>query len=146
MKNYDPQMHTTEHILNQTMIRIFDCGRSFSMHLETKKSKCDYHFTRPLTADEETEIAMQVNRVIKQNLTVNESVVDIKAAAGLVSLDKLPDEVEDTVRLIKVGEYDTCACIGGHVSNTSEIGEFVLLSSSFENDVLRVRFKLNRPK
>ena len=35
-------MHTTEHIINQTMIRLFGCGRSISAHIERKKSKLDY--------------------------------------------------------------------------------------------------------
>ena len=33
-----PPMHTTEHILNQTMIRLFGCGRAVSAHIERKKS------------------------------------------------------------------------------------------------------------
>ena len=37
-----PPMHTAEHILNQTMIRLFGCGRSRNAHIEKKKSKCDY--------------------------------------------------------------------------------------------------------
>ena len=35
-------MHTAEHILNQTMIRMFGCERSKNTHIERKKSKCDY--------------------------------------------------------------------------------------------------------
>ena len=43
MKQYaDARMHTAEHILNQTMVRTFGCGRSFRAHIEKKKSKCDY--------------------------------------------------------------------------------------------------------
>ena len=29
-----PPMHTAEHILNGTMVRMFGCGRSFSAHIE----------------------------------------------------------------------------------------------------------------
>ena len=32
-------MHTTEHIINQTMVRLFGCGRSISAHIERKKRK-----------------------------------------------------------------------------------------------------------
>lgn len=35
-EEYSP-MHTTEHILNQTMIRLFGCGRAVSAHIERKK-------------------------------------------------------------------------------------------------------------
>ena len=41
-----PPMHTTEHILNQTMIRLFGCGRAVSAHIERKKSKLDFRFQR----------------------------------------------------------------------------------------------------
>jgi len=53
MKQYaDQRMHTAEHILNQTMVRMFGCGRSFSSHIEKKKSKCDYRFERALSEEE----------------------------------------------------------------------------------------------
>ena len=35
-------MHSVEHILNQTMVRMFGCERSRNAHIERKKSKCDY--------------------------------------------------------------------------------------------------------
>ena len=35
-------MHSVEHILNQTMVRMFGCKRSKNAHIERKKSKCDY--------------------------------------------------------------------------------------------------------
>ena len=37
-----PPMHTAEHILNGTMVRMFGCTRSRNAHIERKKSKCDY--------------------------------------------------------------------------------------------------------
>lgn len=35
-KDYNPEMHSAEHILNQTMVRMFNKGRSFSNHIEKK--------------------------------------------------------------------------------------------------------------
>lgn len=144
MKSYDPYMHTAEHILNQTMVRMFQCGRSFTNHLEKKKSKCDYHFNRALTPEEEQEIETRVNEQIVRNLDVAESFVTREEALKVVSLGKLPGEAGETIRLVSVGDYDVCACIGDHVFNTSEIGTFSLISTSFEEGVLRIRFKLKR--
>ena len=146
MKRYDPQMHTAEHILNQTMIRMFGTERSFSMHLEKKKSKCDYSFSRPLTGDEEEQIEDKVNRIIKLGLPVTEKYVDMSEAGYLYDISKLPDQDLNSVRLVMVGDYDSCPCIGEHVSNTADIGEFRITTTSFENGVLRIRFKLNRSK
>ena len=33
-----PPMHTAEHILNQTMVRMFGCPRSKNAHIERKNS------------------------------------------------------------------------------------------------------------
>ena len=81
-KDYDPAMHTAEHILNQTMDRLFACGRSFNAHIEKKKSKCDYRFPRPLTAEEIAAVEEAVNRVIDQNLPVSERMVDRVRGGG----------------------------------------------------------------
>lgn len=136
-------MHTAEHILNQTMVRMFNCGRSFSNHLEKKKSKCDYHFFRELTPVEEKDIEDRVNDQIMRNLDVTEKIISRDEAGKLFTLERLPEESGDTVRLVYIGDYDVCPCIGEHVCNTSEIGLFSLISSSFEEGILRLRFKLN---
>ena len=141
-KEYDPRMHSAEHILNQTMVRMFNKGRSFSAHIEKKKSKCDYHFDRELTQEEITVIESKVNEIISQNLPVTENYLAREEALKNFSLDKLPDQAGDNIRLIKIGEYDACPCIGKHVPSTKEIGVFKMISSSFEDGVLRLRFKL----
>lgn len=144
MKSYDPQMHTAEHILNQTMVRMFNCERSFSSHIEKKKSKCDYHFNRPIDPDEEVELAKIVNETICRNLEVKEQFLALEEADDQFNLSRLPEDSGEMVRIVLVGDYDACPCIGPHVSNTSEIGEFQLISSSYENGILRIRFKLLR--
>ena len=141
-KEYPP-MHTAEHILNQTMVRMFGCKRSRNTHIERKKSKCDYHLEQELTGTQVQEIEDRVNEVIKKNLSVTEDFVHIKDAIDLVDLSKLPDNVSEMLRIIRVGDYDVCACIGEHVDNTSEIGEFKITTHNFDNGRWRVRFKLN---
>jgi len=144
-KQYNPQMHSAEHILNQTMVRMFNCGRSFSNHIEKKKSKCDYHFERNLTGTEVKEIERRVNEVIQNNLNVVEEFIPKDDAEEKYNLAKLPDEVGDTIRIIKIGDYDACPCSGLHISHTKEIGRFKIISSSFNDGKLRIRFKLLDP-
>ena len=141
-KDYDPEMHSAEHILNQTMVRMFNKGRSFSNHIEKKKSKCDYHFDRNLTEEEVVEINKKVNEVIQQDLTVTEEFLSRDEAVINFKLTQLPDDAGDTIRIIKIGEYDACPCSGVHVSSTKEIGKFQIISTSYEDEVLRLRFKL----
>jgi misacylated tRNA(Ala) deacylase len=141
-KEYDPRMHSAEHILNQTMVRMFNCGRAFSAHIEKKKSKCDYRFDRDLTADEVAAIEKKVNEVIKADLPIAESFMKREEAAIRFTLTRLPEDAGDTIRVITIGEYDACPCSGVHIHTTQEIGAFKIGSTAFENGVLRIRFKL----
>lgn len=141
-KSYDPRMHSAEHILNQTMVRMFNKGRSFSAHIEKKKSKCDYHFDRNLTSEEIEKIQSVVNEVISQDLSVKEEFLPREFAEEIFNLERLPEDAGDKIRIIKIGDYDSCPCSGVHVSSTKEIGEFKIISTDFDNSVLRVRFKL----
>jgi misacylated tRNA(Ala) deacylase len=141
-KDYDPAMHTAEHILNQTMDRMFACGRSFNAHIEKRKSKCDYRLPRTLTPEELAAVESAVNRVIAENLIVSERMVDRAEAEESYFTGKLPSEAGDRIRIVTVGGYDACPCIGLHVRSTSEIGRFRILSASHESGVLRIRFAL----
>ena len=141
-KRPDPRMHSAEHILNQTMVRLFDCGRCFSAHIESRKSKCDYHFNRPLTDAEIAEIQTRVNDVIDADLPVAESFVPKEIAEARYNTERLPDAVTGDVRIVHIDDYDACPCIGEHVSATGEIGRFRITTASFDDGQLRIRFKL----
>ncbi len=137
-----PPMHTVEHILNQTMIRMFGCERSCNAHIERKKSKCDYTLLQEPIAEQIAEIENRVNEVIKQNLPITIEFVSRENVPAEVDLNKLPADASATLRIVRVGDYDTCACIGTHVSNTCEIGTFKIISHTWENGTMRLRFKL----
>jgi misacylated tRNA(Ala) deacylase len=143
-KQYHPPMHTAEHILNQTMNRMFNCGRAFSSHIERKKSKCDYHIDRALTDDEVKAVENKVNEIIGLNLNVTEEYISLEEGQKYFNLSRLPDDAGETLRIIRVGDYDSCPCSGLHVSNTSEIGTFSISSASFENGFVRLRFKVSQ--
>ena len=137
-----PPMHTAEHILNQTMVRMFGCQRSNNAHIERKKSKINYELTAQPTSEQVEEIARRVNEVIDAHLPVSYEFVSRNEVPADVSLERLPDEASDTLRLVRVGDYDVCACIGTHVENTSEIGRFHINSTSWKEGQFRIVFKL----
>ena len=139
-----PPMHTVEHILNQTMVRMFGCERSRNAHIERKKSKCDYTLPCEPTAEQITEVENRVNEVIRQAHPITIEFVTRENVPQEVDLGKLPADASDMLRIVRVGDYDICACIGTHVENTSEIGTFKIISHSWENSTLRLRFKLEK--
>ena len=141
-KNEYPPMHTAEHILNKTMVNMFGCERSKNAHIERKKSKCDYHLECEPTPEQMMEIERRVNEVIDSHVDVTVEFVDRNHIPAEVDLSKLPDDASETLRLVRVGNYDVCACIGTHVNNTSEIAPFKILSADWNQGIWRVRFKL----
>jgi len=141
-KEIDPKMHSAEHILNQTMVRMFSCGRCFRAHIEKKKSKCDYHFDRPLTEQEIRQIEKGVNKIIHSDMLVTQEYITKEESQKHYDIERLPQNVADDIRIVKIGDYDACPCNGIHVNSTKEIGEFQIVSVSFDNGVLRIRYKL----
>lgn len=137
-----PPMHTTEHIVNQTMVRLFGCGRAVSAHIERKKSKLDFKLPQPPSDDAIQQVEETVNRVIQEHLPVTTQYITQAEARDRFDLGRLPQNVSDTVRVVKVGDYDECLCIGRHVENTSEIGTFKIISHDYKDGILRLRFKL----
>lgn len=137
-----PPMHTAEHILNQTMVRLYGCERSRNTHIERKKSKCDYLLDTCPSSGQIEEIENQVNEIISRDLPVTVEFVSRDRVPAGVDLNKLPDKAGETLRLVRIGDYDLCACIGQHVNRTAEIGIFKIISTDYENNRLRIRFKL----
>lgn len=137
-----PPMHTCEHIVNRTMVNIFGCGRAVSAHIERKKSKLDFALPKAPSVEDIENIEKTVNEVIARHLPVTTEFITQEEAVGRFDLKRLPDNASDTVRIVRVGDYDECLCIGLHVTNTSEIGTFRIISSDYKDGIFRIRFKI----
>ena len=139
-----PPAHTAEHLLNQTMIRLFGCERSFNAHIERKKSKMSFHLDHKPTRQEEREIEQKMNELIDEDLPVTFEFVSIDDLPEEIDPARLPEDVSDTIRLVRIGNYDVCPCIGRHVRSTSQIGRFEMLGTNWNEQErsFRVRFKI----
>ena len=137
-----PPAHTAEHILNQTMVRMFGCSRSRVNHIERKKSKCNYDLPTCPSEEQIRQVEAEVNRIIQADLPVTERYVTRDEVSSEIDLSKLPEDVSETLRLVYVGDYDVCPCLGAHVGHTSEIGNFRISSTSYNDGNFRVVFRV----
>lgn len=139
-----PPAHTAEHLLNQTMIRLFGCGRSYNAHIERKKSKMSFHLDHKPSRQEEKEIERRMNELIEADLPVTFEWCELDSLPEGIDPSRLPDDVSGTVRLVRIGDYDVCPCIGKHVRSTSQIGRFEMLGTNWDEHErsFRVRFKI----
>ena len=151
-----PPAHTAEHLLNQLMMRMFGCERSRNAHVERKKSKISYILDRKPDRKEEKEIEDHMNELIREDLPVTFEYVTRVELEGMImdadpdspdsklSLDRLPADSSDTIRLVRIGDFDVCPCIGKHVRSTGQIGRFEMLGTNWDEHTksFRVRFKI----
>ena len=139
-----PPAHTAEHLLNQTMIRLFGCARSHNAHIERKKSKMSFRLDHKPDRREEREIERRMNELIEADLPVTFEFVSRDSLPDDVATDRLPADASDTIRLVRIGDYDVCPCIGRHVRSTSQIGRFEMLGTNWDEHerTFRVRFKI----
>ena len=139
-ENIYPPMHTAEHLLNQTMVRLLATDRCFSAHIEKKKSKCDYKFSRALTEAEVKTLTGKINEIIQTDLPVTFEMTPAAEAKKRFGV-RAPDGEAD-VKIVKIGDYDAIPCIGEHVKSTKEIGQFIITSQDYNEGILRIRYKL----
>lgn len=139
-----PPAHTAEHLLNQTMMRMFGCERSTNAHIERKKSKISYVLDHKPSRHEERDIERKMNELIDEDLPVSFEFVNRDNVPEGVSLDRLPEDASETLRLVRIGDYDICPCIGKHVRSTSQIGRFEILGTNWDEEkhTFRIRFKI----
>ena len=139
-----PPAHTAEHLLNQTMIRLFGCGRSHNAHIERKKSKMSFILDHKPSRQEEKEIERRMNELIEADLPVTFEFVNRDNLPTEISTERLPADASDTIRLVRIGDYDVCPCIGKHVRSTRQIGRFEMLGTNWDEmeHSFRVRFKI----
>lgn len=130
--------------MNQTMIRLFGCGRSTNAHIERKKSKMTFQLDHKPSRQEEKQIEREMQRLIDEDLPVTFEFVTQDSLPEGVSPDRLPSDASETIRLVRIGDYDVCPCIGKHVRSTSQIGRFELLGTNWDEQqrTFRVRFKV----
>ncbi len=139
-----PPAHTAEHLLNQLMVRMFGCERSRNAHIERKKSKISYVVDHKPDRKEEREIERRMNELIAEDLPVTFEYVTRDELPDEVDVDRLPEDASGTIRLVRIGDFDVCPCIGKHVRSTSQIGKFEMLGTNWDNDThtFRIRFKI----
>lgn len=141
-KSEYPPMHTAEHLLNQTMCRMFGCERSRDTHIERKKSKINFILQERPTDKQIADIEEKINKLIAEDLPVTYEFVDREHIPAGVKLDRLPEDASETIRIVRIGNYDICPCIGAHVASTAEIGSFRITSTSYNDTSFRIVYKL----
>lgn len=126
------------------MVRMFGTERSRNAHIERKKSKMTFVLQQKPSRKEEKAITDEMNRLIEEDLPVTYELVERNNLPENVTLERLPEDASEKIRLVRIGNYDVCPCIGKHVRSTKQIGKFELLGTNWDehSKSFRIRFKV----
>ncbi len=119
---------------------------SASLNLGEEKSRYSFRLDKEIPKQELDQIEEEVREKISEAIPVSVSMSDRKQAEKVCTpaLLKLVPESQKEIRLLSIGDFNTEACIGEHVSNTKEIGTFRFLKhEKIGKDTYRLDFTVN---
>lgn len=116
------QCHTAEHILCGIIHRLFGLD-NVGFHLGSDEVTFDVNGV--LTREQLDMVENLANEAVFANLTVATSFPTPDELSDIEYRAKL--DITDGVRLVQIGDVDTCACCAPHVSYTGEIGLIKIL-------------------
>ena len=121
--------HTTTHLLDQALREVL------GTHVEQKGSfvcpdylRFDFSALEKLSAEQLSAVEKEVNEKILEALPEVTEVLPIEEASKLGAEMEFEEKYGEKVRVVEFGDYSREFCAGTHVSNSSEIGLFVIES------------------
>ena len=127
------QCHTAEHILCGIIHRLFGL-ENVGFHLGDDEVTFD--ISAPLTREELDKVEALANEAVFSNIGVETL---FPTAAELPLLDyRSKLDITENVRIVKIGEVDSCACCAPHVASTGEIGIIKILDFMKHRGGLRI--------
>lgn len=111
------QQHTAEHILCG-LIHSHYGYNNVGFHLGDDEVTFDIDHV--MTRDAIDKIEDLANEVVFRNIKVEAFFPDFAELKNMSYRSKL--DISEGIRIVKIGDVDTCACCAPHVSHTGEIG------------------------
>ena len=128
--------HSATHLLHEALRRIL--GKHViqkGSFVGPDKLRFDFSHMKPIEENEINKIEKYVNDMVKSNSEVRTRLMTPKEAVDNGALALFGEKYGDEVRVLSMGKeknkyFSTELCGGTHVNNTSEIGEFKIVSQS----------------
>jgi alanyl-tRNA synthetase len=125
--------HTAQHIISGIAKKRFGL-RTVGVHIGPESSTVD--FDKKIDFETAQAIERQSMEAVVENIPVETSFNDGDARTRL----DLKEIESDTVRVVKIGDYDASACCGTHVLRTGDIGIIRILDLESKKSGTRVSF------
>ncbi len=123
--------HSSAHLLQAALRQVLGNHiEQAGSYVDGRRMRFDFsHFTA-MTQQELQRVEDLVNEWILANAKVEIFETDIETARNMGAMALFGEKYGDVVRVVKMGEYSTELCGGTHVTSTSGIGLFKIISES----------------
>ncbi|HIO70742.1 MAG TPA: alanine--tRNA ligase [Campylobacterales bacterium] len=123
--------HSATHLLHATLRNILgDEVQQAGSLVEKDRLRFDFTYSQSLSAKQLRKIEDEINRYISQAIPQTTEVLPIEEARAKGAMALFGEKYGDRVRVVSFGDVSVELCGGTHVSNTSEIGIFLILKES----------------
>lgn len=122
--------HSATHLLHYALRKVLgENATQAGSFVDFNRIRFDFNFTRALNEDELKQISDIVNDMIYKATNSNIQITDIESAKKCGAMALFDTKYGDKVRVLTLGDSIEL-CGGTHVSNTSVIGDFIILKES----------------
>ena len=119
--------HSSVHLLQQALTEVLgDHIAQHGSYVTDEYSHFDFNHFNKMSAEEIAEVERRVNNYIAQAIKEETYVLPIEEAKKMGAKALFDDKYGDTVRVVTFGDVSKEFCGGTHVTNTSDIGVFVI--------------------
>ena len=133
------QSHTAEHILSGLIHKKYGLD-NVGFHLGADDVTLDV--SAPLSREQLFEIEKLANEAVYANVRVDTVFPSKDELLGMTYRSKL--DITENVRIVNIGDYDSCACCAPHVNFTGEIGLIVILDFEKLRGGMRIHIAAGR--
>ena len=119
--------HSSVHLLQKALTEVLgDHIAQHGSYVNDEYSHFDFNHFQKVTPEELAEVERKVNQWIAEGIPSDTKVLPIEEAKKIGAKALFDDKYGDVVRVVCFGEISKEFCGGTHVSNSSDIGLFVI--------------------
>ncbi|MGL4617407.1 MAG: DHHA1 domain-containing protein, partial [Mycoplasmoidaceae bacterium] len=123
--------HTSEHLLHSALKSVLDKNiKQEGAFKSAHKLTFDFQFNRKLTQNEIDEIEEWIKDKIAKEVRIevlHMSLEEAKKIGAMAYFEDKYKKINDSLRVIKIGEYSIELCGGTHLANTKNIQDFKII-------------------